>query len=157
VKFDFNGMKFNLGKPMPMGSRLGWWDHIPHWKRLVKSGLPEIERYLRPEAEAMRLFGNPIGIGRHRIVFLCEDHVVKIPHWEEGEAANFSEIRQQGNPNLAKSWIHQELTQRFGVCISCMEWVSQELPNTLPPWVNSIDCCQVGLTVDGRLVAYDFG
>jgi hypothetical protein len=107
-----------------------------------------------------------LGQGRHRVTFALNDEwVIKIPlHWD-GEVANVSEYEQYHDgttrsvPHLA--WCMVE--EFHGVVVLLMERVKPiDVPweeiQTVPDlaWVADVDCEQVGYTLTGALVAYDY-
>lgn len=106
-----------------------------------------------------------IGAGRHREVYLMPDNkwVLKIPINEDGYDANISEAYQYRKE--IKQYPNK-IDRHFARCklissgLLLMEYVDTcKLGNDkpeLPQWVYAIDCCQVGYTSDGRLVAYDY-
>lgn len=103
----------------------------------------------------MKKFGQPVGCGRHRIVFRDGDTVVKFPTQESGAFANEHEANTN-NELCAKAWIDEELTKEFGQPVLRMEYVTHVGWSKKPDWTWSVDCGQVGRTKDGRLVAYDW-
>ncbi len=101
------------------------------------------------------LFGEPIGEGRHRVVFRDGETVLKFPTKNSGIHANEQEARFKDD-HLARADIDEEFTDKTGVPILRMEYVTHTGWSKEADWTWSIDCGQVGLTADGRLVAYDW-
>ena len=95
-----------------------------------------------------------LGAGRGRVAFRRKNYVVKIPYTTGGEGFNRMEAHSYKNYNaqgrLARCRMH-------GIML-VMEYIEQiEDHDGLPPWVEYIDCEQVGYTRTGKLVAYDYG
>lgn len=99
-----------------------------------------------------------IGTGRHRAVFLLSSGrwVIKVPVDDMGYHDNWSEASQSKvNGWLKKEWKARCKLLRNGCLI--MEYVEPVKSfSDLPDWTNGVDCWQVGYTLDGRLVAYDY-
>ena len=102
--------------------------------------------------------------GRHRCTFDRGDGwVIKVPHNRNGEEACLREVleyerrHEVDSTPMAHCYLEiSEFDPTFTVLV--MEWVNVESRieyDKLPEWALSIDCCQVGYTADGRLVAYD--
>jgi|GEM_PF-2341908 len=113
------------------------------------------ERYDRARQLAEELYGSPLAVSRHRVVFRDGDEVVKVPTRESGVAACDCELTQQGEL-LAKTRPDRELSKETGLPIVRMEHVEHVGWSDELDWTWSIDCGQVGRTKDGRLVAYDW-
>lgn len=105
--------------------------------------------------------GKPIGDGRHRVVFHDKrtQTVLKLPKCRLGVSANRRELRNEiGLPKnaLPKMRRDEQLSVTCGVMILRMEYVNERpLLRQLPDWYDRVDCSQVGVTLDGRIVAYD--
>ncbi len=104
-------------------------------------------------------YGEPIGEGRHRIVFVDGDFVVKCPTKESGVSACDHELYGAHFPEMyAKVSLDPLSTEVSPINLVRMEhvdhvgWGGEDLPS----WTNMIDCGQFGYTKDGRLVAYDW-
>ncbi len=104
---------------------------------------------------ALLKYGLPIGIGRHRIVFRDNDYVIKIPFSWSGIHACYEELDTQGEM-FAKTSMDSLFCESEGIPVVRMEYVIPTGWSEKPDWTWSIDCGQVGLTKDGRLVAYDW-
>lgn len=99
-----------------------------------------------------------VGAGNHRAAYRTRSgrYVVKFP-------CGYDDAGQFDNEYEARHWRESPLYPRCrliavaGASCLVMEWVE---PATcwelLPPWVDSIDCGQVGYTRRGELVAFDF-
>lgn len=112
-----------------------------------------------------------LGQGRNRMVFLLPSglNVIKVPLNEDGIIDNWHEhcIRSTGNP-----YDHQKTRARCRIlpgsnCL-IMEYLTVMFyPDLLeyytprkmkiPDWIGSIDCSQVGLSLTGKVKAYDYG
>ncbi len=103
------------------------------------------------------VYGDSIGTGRLRIVFRDNDTVIKVPMNESGHYGNLYEASTWQSPEpRAKCWIDEELTAECGVAILRMEHVIHVGWSEKADWTWSVDCGQVGMTADGRKVAYDW-
>lgn len=109
-------------------------------------------------------------VGRNRITFVMGKYVVKLP-WSIG---GFGDNDWEGSVDTDPAYYNDpwtiqyartRLTYTNGVPIVFMEYVPhlsytavREMHNGKEPdWVASVDCGQVGLNRNGRLVAYDYG
>jgi len=72
------------------------------------------ERYDRARQLAEELYGSPLAVSRHRVVFRDGDEVVKVPTRESGVAACDCELTQQGEL-LAKTRPDRELSKETGL------------------------------------------
>lgn len=100
-------------------------------------------------------YGEPIGEGRHRIVFSDGDYVVKCPTKESGVAACWAELNSC-DEWYAKTSLDPLSAEVYPIQLVRMEYVHHMGYSATPDWTWSIDCGQVGYTMDGRLVAYDW-
>jgi len=108
------------------------------------------------KAEFVKRFGEPLGQGRHRVVFrMTKDWVLKVPTRHSGLAANCDELSFQAD-GYAITEEEAALSEEFGIPIVKMEYVTHVGWSEKPDWTWSIDGGQVGHTNDGRLVAYDW-
>jgi len=114
--------------------------------------------YIGPLDYMRELYGEPIGIGRHRTVFRDGNWVYKVPHDEEGWG-------MASNDREAQGALWSDEPERFANCelvvvqdfqLLKMEYVTPA-SHLRGGWTDFIDCGQVGYTKDGRLVAYDWG
>lgn len=109
---------------------------------------------------AQAKYGDPIGQGRHRVVFRDGDHVLKVPYRASGIDANFYEGRTQSNnphePRASCSLDDQLAGQLKSPCVLRMEYVEHVGCSPRPDWTWSVDCGQVGRNKDGKVVAYDW-
>lgn len=115
----------------------------------------------RAIALCQEMYGNPIGEGRHRIVFGDGDYVVKCPTSASGVSACDEEVYGAHFVDMyAKTSLDPLSKEVAPINLTRMERVKRieelDYDPILPSWVNSIDCQQVGYTKDGRLVAYDW-
>ena len=120
--------------------------------------MPEINNRAKQVIRRLiRKYGRPIDYGRNRLVFANARIVLKFPRGAAGEADNCWEGSCQG-PTKARGkriildgfiCVMQERLQRI--------YSDVPRPQTLPSWVDSVDCQQVGYDRQGRLRAYDFG
>lgn len=118
-----------------------------------------LDAYARALRWAQHKYGAEIGAGLYRRVFADGDaYVVKVPRDAVGEYCNEGEAAEApDDARLARC----TLFARYGVQLLRMERIIR-FPRTarefarLPGWTTGIDCQQVGWTVDGRLVAYDW-
>lgn len=101
-----------------------------------------------------------LATGRHRAVYLLTSgkYVIKIPIDDYGYSDNILEAsRSKKDGWLLKEQMARCKLLRNGCLI--MEYVrlpSEKEYNELPKWTDGVDCRQVGYTIDGRLVAYDY-
>lgn len=100
-----------------------------------------------------------LGSGRNRAVYrISRRYVLKIPLTEHGHYDNWSEARQwrQGD----RSWLLRaqkapcRLLPNGALLMLYVEPVIRS--EGLPDWTGGVDCGQVGQTLDGRLLAYDY-
>lgn len=103
--------------------------------------------------------GIPRIVSRTRVIYMFEDHVIKVPLTDEGEYSNGLEVNvsNQGDIPIAKS---EFITiNHNGKEIEVMKMEKVQPVNAdydkMPNWIYQIDCGQVGLTRTGELVAYD--
>lgn len=108
-----------------------------------------------------------LGAGRHRIVYRSPhgNRVIKIAHCIEGIEANRQEHLLSTDPlyhSQALRFKDIPVAKVFGIgsvlglSVIVMEWVDNHSPIALPLWAHQVDSRQVGLTIDGEFVAYDF-
>lgn len=137
------------------------------------------KRYIAPELKKLKPLmalykrytkkAKAIHYGRNRIVFDMGYYVVKLPSdhagfgdndWE-GSVSNGPE--QLANPLDYIQYARTRLMYVQDIPVCLMEKVSTEhevhpfSDKSMPDWVSSVDCGQVGYTRRGRLVAYDWG
>lgn len=116
--------------------------------------------YEEIELALIEKFGLPIGRGRNRVVFYDEitDTVVKAPMRDAGCFGNEHEARTSSSKYepRAAARLDERLSAEFGRPILRMEYVKHTGWSKEPDWTWSVDCGQVGVTRDGRLVAYDW-
>lgn len=116
--------------------------------------------YVQSLRLAKAKFGEPIGNGRHRVVFRDGEFVLKVPFRASGIDANFYEDNtHSNNPHepRASCSLDSELAEELGSsCVLRMEYVEHVGSSPTPDWTWSVDCGQVGRTKDGRIVAYDW-
>ncbi len=100
-----------------------------------------------------------LGYGRHRITFeISETHVAKVPlndygiYDNEKEAQLFEQEGYDGEIPYASCSIKYV----FNVPILIMEKVERIEFSDAPRWAWYVDCCQVGRTKEGKIVAYDY-
>lgn len=110
-----------------------------------------------------------VSYGRNRLAFVFDTYVFKVPCCEAGCGDNDWEGSVQNTIESFNNYeyIQYPKTELFyfeELPICKMELVTQanskEIKSVLgfvPDWIYSIDCQQVGFTVEGRLVAYDYG
>ena len=131
---------------------------------------PQITKLFRRYAKGSANFE----LGRTRVVFLHRNYVVKFPVAEDGVGDNDWEGSVSNIPGHSTDDIIQYARTRmiyiepYGFPIVFMERVTPVSYRELcviyglegkepPPWIDSVDCQQVGYTRSGRLVAYDYG
>jgi hypothetical protein len=116
-----------------------------------------IKFYLNSGAELL-------GYGRTRICFLEDDNrVIKIPFTREGYQASSREVHTYENfkKDPEAGWIPTAecyFTQVAGIDIwllSMERVIRPQFGDPRPPWVDSVDCGQVGYNSAGELVAFD--
>lgn len=98
--------------------------------------------------------GEPVGEGRHRVVFRYGAHVLKLPTEATGIWACEDEVYTTGE-RYARGVLHP-ISEVVGLPVVWQEWVEHTGSSSEPDWTWSVDCGQVGLTMDGRHVAYDW-
>ncbi len=102
-------------------------------------------------------YGQPIGRGLYRIVFKTSRGVLKFPTNEAGEMCNEGE-----SARCHENYARGRYLEIGGFVCLMQEWVEpatmEEIRRvqTVPTWVDTIDCQQVGYTKNGSLKAYDF-
>lgn len=101
-------------------------------------------------------YGPPIGEGLKRVVFKDGNEVIKVPRNLNGDFGNCFEAETSNNPNFANCKIDEELSSKLQLNILRMEYVEHVGWSKEADWTWFIDCGQVGKTLDGRLVAYDW-
>jgi hypothetical protein len=108
-----------------------------------------------------------LGAGRHRIVYRAPNgnRVLKIAHCLEGIEANKEEHLLSTDPQYHSQTLRFRnipvakvfsIGSVLGLSVIVMEWVDNHSSGTLPPWAHEVDARQVGRTIDGNFVAYDF-
>jgi hypothetical protein len=127
-------------------------------------GIPSNEGFPREQIvayihKAVQQFGQPLGVGRNRIVFDRKDGtVVKVPSNWDGFMDNGREAAWEDAEIPIASCSIQDIgeEERTSFPVLIMEKVKplNDLSNA-PQWVGFVDCGQVGHTTDGKLVAYD--
>lgn len=106
--------------------------------------------------------------GRNRTVYVMGTYVVKVPRNLDGIADNDWEGSVRNGAVIGEySTIypkHKRLAYWKSIPVVFMERVvhasSKQIVKRLgkvPPWVDQIDCGQVGFNRNGTLVAYDYG
>ncbi len=109
------------------------------------------ERFLKMLSRAENISG-----GRNRITLLMGKYVVKFPISPGGYGDNDWEGSICGGEYI--QYARTRLHYYHDTPIVFMEQVSPVKSfNGLPDWCDFVDCCQVGYTRAGKLVAYDFG
>lgn len=102
-----------------------------------------------------------LGEGGTRAVFqINETHVVKLPTNEKGLDGNLREaaIYARKGRNGDIPYAACEVFHVNDIPLLKMELVNPRLPKgSRPPWADFVDCGQVGVALDGQIVAYDFG
>lgn len=104
-----------------------------------------IEKYGQPEC------------GRNRACFISKHCVLKFPLNDGGVADNDWEGSCSGDIYAVGKWL------QIGEFVCVMQEKLTLIPEeafsyaTLPDWVGSVDCGQVGYDKKGRLKAFDFG
>jgi hypothetical protein len=115
--------------------------------------------------ELKRRYGNPLGCGGSRIVWLdperpSYEYVIKFPYNHRGildnrQQLDYSGVVEDDGTEFAWCEEHKELTEETGVLVLRMEY-AQTLPySRVPDWAYNFDMQQVGLTKDERIVLYD--
>lgn len=112
--------------------------------------------------ELRRRLGEPIGQGSFRVVFDDPEDphaVIKLPLGPTGVYDNEMQLAHSGYVDddgtaYARCWRHDALSDETRLLVLKMERVRTSLVKT-PRWAWKIDCGQVGMTRDGRIVAYD--
>jgi hypothetical protein len=110
--------------------------------------------------EYVKKYGHPMS-GRHRATFDRGDGwVIKVAHLPCGQDAIEEEARLSKEADFPVAHCYLETSEfNSDIDILIMEKVDpDDYPGWehLPDWAKVIDCEQVGMTPDGRLVAYDF-
>lgn len=101
-----------------------------------------------------------LGSGRNRHVFLLSSgrYVIKVPRNNDGIHDNITEARRY---KYEKYFFYPMAACRLvpgSGYLLIMEYVSEVKYNkSFPFWVKSVDCQQVGYTLSGKLVAFDYG
>jgi hypothetical protein len=101
-----------------------------------------------------------LDFGRHRAVYDAGRNVLKVPRHEKGYYDNLWEHDKSRSYGLRPdvNGIFYARCRALPSGILVMEKVIDPPSRmSLPDWVGYVDCQQVGLTRDGRIVAYDFG
>ncbi|MEU7631758.1 hypothetical protein AB0C34_17470 [Nocardia sp. NPDC049220] len=100
-------------------------------------------------------FGVPL-VGRTRAVFRTGDgYVIKVAHTWEGLAANALEAAVSQAVDPVVPMAPTELLKDGSVRAEEVTVLTVWDYRTVPTWIRSVDCAQVGYLADGRLVAYD--
>lgn len=112
--------------------------------------------------KAAALYGNPIyGTTRATFALPCGTKVLKIPYTEGGIYQNEREAQHHEKPQkyyedvpLAACSLTED---ENGVPLLEMERVTplMRYDSRMPSWAYDVDSEQVGITTDGRIVAYD--
>jgi hypothetical protein len=100
-----------------------------------------------------------IGSGRNRDVYLCPSglYVVKDPSNDAGCDDNYSEAYRWKRRSKWYPLARCKMVPNSPLLI--MEYVKTDFvwSKEMPDWIDFVDCRQVGYTLDGKLVAYDYG
>jgi len=125
---------------------------IQHWKLLIKEDF-EILGYLSLDNKNLLIseiqdLGFEVSLGTTRIAILQKQWVVKLPVNSQGFAANYNEATSPWCP-IARNKLFGDVLVMERVEPISLSW------KTLPDWCSFVDCCQVGYTRKGKLVAYD--
>ena len=103
--------------------------------------------------------GSPRIVSRTRVVYIFEDHVIKVPLTDEGEFSNGLEVNTSKLQHLPIAKSEFITINHNGKEIEVMKMEKVQPVNAdykrMPDWVYRVDCGQVGLTRNGELVAYD--
>ena len=105
-------------------------------------------------------------MGRFRLPFFRErEAVIKVPASIGGIIHNLAEVlpemKERLDPSIkTASAVFHEITYKYGIPVVEMEFVDEVCPEPVVEedlsWTLMIDAEQVGVTADGRLLAYDF-
>lgn len=98
-----------------------------------------------------------LGVGRSRAVFLMPSGrwVLKVPISDEGYWHNQLEATKSKTDDWLYKWQKAKAKiLKSGLLV--MEYVTHVPVGQQPDWASYVDCGQVGLTHDGRIVAYDY-
>ncbi|WIE81085.1 hypothetical protein [Curtobacterium sp. MCSS17_016] len=102
----------------------------------------------------------PYEVGRTRIVFHRGDDVLKVPLTDEGlhgsswEAEWSERYGKTGFIPIADSSI-EYIDDLPVLRMERVQMIAGDQWKTLPAWIGSVDCMQVGYTAAGELVAFD--
>lgn len=140
------------------------WDVLPNEELKIPSeslntdhGQEDIVEYYKAAYDYYK--GSPRIVSRTRVVYIFEDHVIKVPLTDEGEFSNGLEVNTSKHQHLpiAKSEFITINHNGKEMEVMKMEKVQPVIADykRMPDWVYSVDCGQVGLTSTGELVAYD--
>lgn len=114
---------------------------------------PELDQL---HADYHSRFGEPL-VGTKRATYVDRENsrVFKVPLNMAGIDANYAEDGHTDDFIPLAPCRILDLEAEFPVLE--MEWVEPVIGprSELPDWTDWVDCAQVGLTTDGRLVAYD--
>lgn len=100
-----------------------------------------------------------IGEGRNRIVFIKDEKwVIKCPLNEEGLEDNYSESKRFAEFGKKDLVVYAEchISHLNDIPLLTMERAYPIKDNELPEWSSYVDGGQVGKTLSGEIVAYDF-
>ena len=100
-------------------------------------------------------YGEP-SCGRNRAAFTSKHCVIKFPLNFDGLHDNSIESKKYSDGYASYAKGRKIMLGDFN-CVVQEKLTMPEKLHGLPTWVMSIDCCQVGYDVKGRLKAYDFG
>lgn len=152
-----------------MTKRIDWKAELSsRWGALIDMGSlsrAEAQPYIHAFVHLRTIFGEPIGEGKDRIVFLSRDRksVIKMPRCANCEIANERELHPNAwlePQQYARTWRDDQLSDQTGILIIRMEHVRLVVGahhGELPDWASAVDCSQVGYNAAGNLVAYDWG
>lgn len=104
-------------------------------------------------------YGKP-AYGRNRATFFSKKFVIKVPINQYGDLDNTWEAKHfKTEPYYTKTRLIQ-INGLYCVMAEKLDRInpySDQHRGSMPPWVDWVDCGQVGYDRKGRLKAYDFG
>lgn len=104
-----------------------------------------------------------LGEGRHRSVYRSPNgrYVVKVPVCYYGVGANWLEATRWSRRNAKRGGTGYPIAACRTICGGMLLVMQYAEParniSDCPRWVDYVDCQQVGFTLNGKLVAYDYG
>ena len=124
----------------------------------LKFDVPAIQSLVERAAEQLELkLGPPRSGGRNRVVFFSKHAVLKLPRNDAGMFDNSREARMYRAAHHPYPLAACRLLHLHDIPVLMMTKLQLDAPvKDLPSWADYVDCGQVGRTLKGGFLAYDY-